>query len=378
MSPSMSERLRLSLAARMAKPQRLLLSAGAAEFEAWCREHRGGAVELVLGLPLLHELVVDRSLPLADEDALRGYAQQQFAHYFGASSQRFALAPWRVGDAAGVSALHGLDLAALQAQATAAGVRIVAARPAWAVWLASLSAEQRAGTGRLVWHEGERALVITLERGQVRALQPRRIASLSDLGDGALLALGTPADELRPQPGPPIPSPDFLVRGHARSALAWPLAATGALVLATSAWGTWQSHAGLELAQEARRHAVALRPVATSRPVVRRAAEPQNKAAQEARMLLAAPWEPLLTRIETAGAEAKSIAWLGLDANASRGELRLEGLTPDKLLALQLAEQLGGTAGWQQVVLSRFSTAETGLVGQRFEITAKFRQEAGS
>jgi hypothetical protein len=72
------------------------------------------------------------------------------------------------------------------------------------------------------------------------------------------------------------------------------------------------------------------------------------------------PWEPLLTRVETVGAEAKTIAWLGLDASAGRGELRLEGLTPDKLLALQLAEQLGTTPGWRQVVLSRFSAAETG------------------
>ena len=94
--------------------------------------------------------------------------------------------------------------------------------------------------------------------------------------------------------------------------------------------------------------------------------------------LLAMPWEPLLTRVETVGADAQTIAWLGLDASAARGELRLEGLTPDKLLALQLAEQLGTTPGWRQVVLSRFSVAETGLAGQRFEITARVPTGGGS
>ncbi|PZP33416.1 MAG: hypothetical protein DI603_08590 [Roseateles depolymerans] len=378
----MSERLRGMLAARLARPQRLLLSGSAAEvdsqFDAWCRDHRGSAVELLVGLPLLHELVVEPGLPLADAAALRGYAQQQFAHYFGAVAQRFALAPWQAGDARGVSALHGLDPAALQARAAAAGVRLVALRPAWAAWLAALPAEQRAGSGRLVWHEGERALVITLERGQVRALQLRRVASLADLGEGALLALGTPAHELQPQPGPAVPQPDFLAQGPRPSPLAWPLAATGALVLATAGWSSWQSHAQLQLAQDARGRVQALRPAPVVKAVARRSAEPENRAAQEARMLLATSWEPVLSRVETVGAEAKTIAWLGLDANAGRGELRLEGLTPDKLLALQLAEQLGTTPGWGQVVLSRFSAAETGLTGQRFEINAKFRPENGS
>jgi hypothetical protein len=111
----------------------------------------------------------------------------------------------------------------------------------------------------------------------------------------------------------------------------------------------------------------------TAKPPPRRAAAAptENRSATEARALLAMPWEPLLARVETAGADAKAIAWLGLDASAGRGELRLEGLTPDKLLALQLAEQLGSTPGWQQVVLSRFSAAEPGLAGQRFEINAR-------
>lgn len=223
------------------------------------------------------------------------------------------------------------------------------------------------------------AVVIQLDRGRIAALQSRRVQRLADLGGDAPLAVGTPDDTLTPQPGPAMPAPDFLPRSG-RSPLAWPLAATGALVLATAAWSALDSHRALDVAQAARDRVASLRPAAAAaKPAARGRAEPaDNRAATEARALLAMPWEPLLTRVETAGADAKTIAWLGLDASAGRGELRLEGLTPDKLLALQLAEQLGTTPGWRQVVLSRFSAAETGLVGQRFEINARVTTGGGS
>lgn len=382
MSPSMSETLRQQIAARLAKPRRVFVTPLGGEFEAWCREQPGTAVELIVSAKALHELVVEPGLPLADLGAVQAYGQQQFAHYFGAAAQRFGIAPWRLGaggDAsAGASALHGLDLAALQAQAAAARVRLAAVRPAWSAWLGSLPAAMRAGSGRVVWHEEGVAVVIQLDRGRVTALQSRRVPSLADLGGEAPIAVGTPADDLAPQPGPATPQPDFLPR-RARSPLAWPLAATGALVLATAAWSALDSHRALTAAQAARDRVATLRPAAAPKPAPRSRAEPaENRAALEARALLAMPWEPLLTRVETAGADAKAIAWLGLDASAGRGELRLEGLTPDKLLALQLAEQLGTTPGWRQVVLSRFSAAETGLVGQRFEINARVATGGGS
>lgn len=377
MSRSMSERLRQQLSARLAKPRRVFVTPGGDEFAAWCRDMPGTAVELIVSARALHELVAEPGLPLADLDAVQAYAQQQFAHYFGAAAQRFTVAPWQVGDAAGASALHGLDLAALRAQADAACVRVAAVRPAWAAWLASLPAAMRAGSGRAVWHEGAVAVVIQLDRGRVTALQSRRVNTLADLGADATLAVGTPADALAPQPGPATPQPDFLPRSG-RSPLAWPLAATGALVLATAAWSAVESHRALDVAQAARDRVATLRPAAAPKPAARRAEPAENRSALEARALLAMPWEPLLTRVETAGADAKTIAWLGLDASAGRGELRLEGLTPDKLLALQLAEQLGTTPGWRQVVLSRFSAAETGLTGQRFEINARVATGGGS
>lgn len=378
MSPSMSERLRQQIAAKLAKPRRLFVTPGGDEFAAWCRDMPGTAVELVVSARALHELVTEPGLPLADLDAVQSYAQQQFAHYFGGAAQRFAIAPWRLGEAAGASALHGLDLAALRSQADAARVRLAAVRPAWAAWLASLPAATRAGSGRAVWHEGDVAVVIQLDRGRVTGLQSRRVQSLADLGGDPPLAVGTSAAELIPQPGPATPQPDFLPRSG-RSPLAWPLAATGALVLATAAWSAVDSRRTLDAAQAARDRVATLRPAAAPKPAARGRAEPaENRSANEARALLAMPWEPLLTRVETAGADAKTIAWLGLDASAGRGELRLEGLTPDKLLALQLAEQLGTTPGWSQVVLSRFSAAETGLVGQRFEINARVATRGGS
>ncbi|MGM9482593.1 hypothetical protein ACS5PN_15480 [Roseateles sp. NT4] len=374
----MSERLRQQLSARLAKPRRVFVTPGGDEFAAWCRDMPGTAVELVVSARALHELVVEPGLPLADLDAVQAYAQQQFAHYFGAAAQRYAIAPWRLGEAAGASALHGLDLAALQTQAETARVRLAAVRPAWSAWLASLPAATRAGTGRVVWHEGEIAVLVQLDRGRIIGLQSRRVQQIADLGGDAPLAVGTPADEFIPQPGPATPQPDFLPRSG-RSPMAWPLAATGALVLATAAWSAVDSHRALDTAQAARDRVASLRPAPAPKPAARGRAEPaENRSAIEARALLAMPWEPLLTRVETAGAEAKTIAWLGLDASAGRGELRLEGLTPDKLLALQLAEQLGTTPGWRQVVLSRFSAAETGLVGQRFEINARVTTGGGS
>ncbi|HEY1129054.1 MAG TPA: hypothetical protein VGF12_06600 [Roseateles sp.] len=379
MSLSTSERLRQQLGAWLDKPRRVFITPGGDELDAWCKDLPGTAVELVVSARALHELVVEPGLPLVDLDAVQAYAQQQFAHYFGSAAQRFAIAPWKLGEAAGASALHGLDLTALRSQAAAANVRLHAVRPAWAAWLASLPAATRAGSGRAIWHEGDVAVVIHLEGGRVTGLQSRRVQSLADLGVDAPLAVGTPGDELIPQPGPAAPQPDFLPRSG-RSSLAWPLAATGALVLATAAWSAVDSHRMLDTARAARDRVATLRPTPTPRPTVRSArAEPaENLAAVEARALLAMPWEPLLTRVETVGAEAKTIAWLGLDASAGRGELRLEGLTPDKLLALQLAEQLGTTPGWRQVVLSRFSAAETGLVGQRFEIQARVATGGGS
>jgi hypothetical protein len=374
----MSERLRRQLSARFAKPRRVFVTPGGDEFAAWCRDTPGSAVEVIVSARALHELVAEPGLPLADLDAVQAYAQQQFAHYFGAAAQRFAIAPWQQGEARGASALHGLDLAALRAQAEAAQVRIAAVRPAWAAWLASLPTATRAGSGRAVWHEGDVAVIITLDHGRVAGLQSRRVNTLADLGSDASLAVGTPDAGFIPQPGPATPQPDFLPRSG-RSPLAWPLAATGALVLATAAWSAVESHRALDVAQAARDRVAPLRPAAAPKPVAARRAEPaENRSAVEARALLAMPWEPLLARVETAGADAKAIAWLGLDASAGRGELRLEGLTPDKLLALQLAEQLGTTPGWRQVVLSRFSVAETGLTGQRFEINARVATGGGS
>lgn len=378
MSPSMSERLRQRLGAYLAKPRRVFVTPGGDEFAAWCREHPGSAVELVVSARALHELVVEPGLPLADLDAVQAYAQQQFAHYFGASAQRFAIAAWQQGSACGASALHGLDLAALSAQARSARVRLAAIRPAWAVWLASLPSATRAASGHALWHEGEIAVVITLDRGRVVGLQPRRVKQLAELGAGSALAVGTPDSDLAAQPGPALPQPDFLPRSG-RSALAWPLAATGALVLAAAAWSAADSHRALDLAEAAHGRALAVRTPTAAAP--RRGTPPvvaENRSASEARALLDMPWEAVLTRVETAGADAKPMAWLGLDASAGRGELRLEGLTPDRGLALELAERLGATPGWSQVLLSRFSAAEAGLAGQRFEISARVRSGGGA
>jgi hypothetical protein len=361
-SRSMSDRLR----SMFARPQRVFVTPGGQELADWARAHPGGAVEAVISARACHELLAEPGLPLADLPAVRDYAEAQFGHYFGAAAARFALAPWRLGASsgmsAGASALHGLDLALPE------GVRLHAARPAWSVWLAALPAATRAGSGRLLWREGEVAVLMTLDQGRLSSLQSRRITELSELGEGAWLAQGGPESDLTPQPGPAMPAPDFVQRPR-RSPGAWPLAAVGAVVFATAFLSAGQSHIAQKEARAERDRLAAAKPTATPRAAAR--PEPDNRSAAEARALLAAPWEATLTQVEAAGAATPGVAWLGLEASAARGELRLEGLTEDKLAALRLTEQLAQAPGWRQVLLSRFSAAEPGLSGQRFEINAK-------
>jgi hypothetical protein len=157
-------------------------------------------VELVVSARALHELVVEPGLPLADLDAVQAYAQQQFAHYFGAAAQRFAIAPWRVGEAAG-SRPAWAGPGRCCAGSRRRQVRLHAVRPAWAAWLASLLAATRAARAA---RSGTRATApssSTSRAAASRAWQSRRVQSLADLGGDAPLAVGRRATTY-PQPGP--------------------------------------------------------------------------------------------------------------------------------------------------------------------------------
>jgi len=161
-------------------------------------------------------------------------------------------------------------------------------------------------------------------------------------------------------------------------------------VLATAAWSGWEARQDAALS---RQQVAALQATLRGTPApVRPSASSKNSKAQdgaakaeaerlraagEVQALLRQPWEPLLVQVEQAGAALKPtpVAWLALDMNSARQELRLEGLAADKLAPLQLVDGLAAQAGFSAVMLSRLQNAEQGLSGQRFELNAKLRPD---
>lgn len=406
----------------------------------WAQAHSGQAVELIVSARLLHELVCEPGLPLGEEEELQAYGRQQFAHYFGATARSWPLASWRSAEAGlGLSALHGLDWAALRFFFDQQALLLRRARPVWAPLLHKLLLDEpewaRAERAGLAWVEGQVLTWLQLVGGRLQGLRQLRLAEatrpallevLTELKtelSGPVLVQGFGLDaastalpagaaalrflsdlsavapqgewfESRAKAQPTWPDPDFLGPRERRWPLAWPLALTGALVLATAVWSMLDSHQNMALAQHQEQRLSAelqrlgggkvLPPLARKTPAsstAKRGELDALRGAQEAQKLLQQAWEPLLSNIEQAGLSAAatpeqgSISWLSLDYAAARGELRLEGLASDKLLALQLADRLGAAPGWRQVMLSRFQTAEQGLVGQRFELTARLRPE---
>jgi len=450
-APGSAAGWRARLAARLQRQAtRLFLTAeglreldGAGQQQAaqdWAQAHRGQAVELLVSARLLHELVCEPGLPLGEEDELQAYGRQQFAQYFGALARAWPLASWRSDTAGlGLSALHGLDWAGLQFLFDQQAVVLRRVRPVWAALMHRLLLEQpewaRAERAALAWVEGQVLTWLQLEGGRLQGLRQLRLEAatrpallevLSELKaelqgpvlvqgfglEAAAVALPAAASSLRflsdlsgiaPQGDwleskakalPVWPDPDFLGPRQRRWPLAWPLALTAALVLATAVWSLLDSRQNLALAQhQEQRLRAELQRLDGAKPapplarqtagsgVPKRGELDALRGAQEAQKLLQQAWEPLLSNIEQAGLaagakpESASISWLSLDYSAARGELRLEGLTSDKLLALQLADRLGAAPGWRQVMLSRFQTAEQGLSGQRFELTARLRPE---
>lgn len=420
-----------SLRTRLARPRLAWLDAAGLDALA---AQPGQALDLVLSERLAQHLVCEPGLPLADDDALRAYARQLLSHYFGAAAQRWPLAPWRAAEAAGASALHGLDLAGLRATLAARQVALRGLRPAWAALLQALAPQHpdwaSAPHAALAWVEGGLLSWLELRAGRVQALSHQRLAAptlealLEALAERCspglvtlLLGYGLDGAELPGLPGlrqlapldgkapridwfdrpgqqwPQAPRPDFAQPDGQRSArLAWPLALCGALVLATAAWSAWQGHQHLVQAREqwtglqARQSRQApTAPVGKTgnRTAANQEQERQRAAVAELQALLLQPWGALLANVEQAGMSTEpgrsgTLSWLGLDYAAARRELRLEGLAGDQALALQLVERLSAAPGWNEVVLSRFQTADVtgqGPRGQRFDLTAKLRPE---
>ena len=437
-------------------------------FTDWCAANPGGACALVVGARLLHDFAFEPGLPLADAAAREAYARQQFVHYYGASAQRWAVASWQVGapgggsgqgSQGGASALHGVDLALLRAAAEEHGVSLRRVEPFWAPLLRALKRREpdwfAAERAALAWVEGSLLSWITLGAGRVTGLRALRLAEPTHAALQALLAelrdaepTATPAQGGAGTAAPPrvvlggfgldavatpalpgvtllgrldtaapdaelfadaaadamLPAPDFLGTRTPRSPLAWPLAATGLIVLATAGWSLAGSHrqrvdadarvADLErlthAAHDAAQHGGANKPqlaVSTSITAASRAAEDSKlRELRAVQALLDTPWGPLLATVEQAGLfgaakpDARGLGgggsggrvdWLNLDYNAARANLRLAGLASDKAAALQLVDRLGAAPGFDEVLMNRIEEGPPGQPGQRFEIGAR-------
>lgn len=146
-------------------------------FDAWCAANEGCNARLFVSGHLIHSLLIDPALKLADEAAVRTYARQQFTHYHGAPARRWPLAAWADGPQAGACALHALDLDALRASAARHDVRLRSVAPLWSAGLGSLTAcvpaFADAGPRAFALVEGTLVTWLVADGGRVLALQQR-------------------------------------------------------------------------------------------------------------------------------------------------------------------------------------------------------------
>ncbi|MDT9000920.1 hypothetical protein RQP53_16710 [Paucibacter sp. APW11] len=333
--------------------------------------------------------------------------------------------------AAGVLALHLADWPARLQQLQAQQIRLSSLRPAALAALQTAAHQQpdwwQAESAALAWVEGSLLSWLQLRHGRVSQWRHLRLAAAS----GGSLA-ETLAELMAAAPGVQVllkgygldtaaesalarlaglrvlgrldaPAPlaahfelpakhqatlaaDFVVQRPPRSPIAWPLLGCGLLVLATALQQTWQTHQAREqlqtlLDQQTQRQARLAPRAAASKPARSATSKAQEaddwRAAAEVQALLQHRWDALLANVEQAGAEtAGAISWLGLDYVAGRRELRLEGLANERLPALKLVDRLAAAPGWQDVIVGRLQNGSQGLVGQRFELSAKIRPAA--
>lgn len=395
-----------------------------AAFKDWCATHAGTTADVLLPLSALHEMVCEPGLPLETEEALLDYGRQQFIHYFGSAASSWPLAAWqaKTGSATpeskarpaplrGVTALAGMDLAALERIAGQHRVRLRHVRPAWAPGLAqvlSASVNEGPSSFRFVCVEAGLAMLAVIDQGRLVELKKLRLATPSEealreavdeaAADGPQRSWPLQMDlaDAGLQPRSPnstrggLAGPDFLSQRVRRTWLAAPLAWLAALVLGLSAADAWDQHEALA-AQQAQRVAVEQSiQAATARNSERVEGQAQAQAQEptapsalprerlraygDVAQALSHPWAAVLEGVERAGEgtgdRQTAVQWLSLSYLPAKSDMRLEGFSADKLAAIQAVSRLSAVAGWQDVTLRRFS-GERGQPGQRFEIGAR-------
>lgn len=148
-------------------------------FTDWCRAHSGAQARLLLAGSQVHNLVVDPSLGLKGNAAVRDYARQQFAHYHGIGARSWPLAVWTDGAHGIASAAPSLDIANMQASALAHSVGIRGMKPVWCAGMDSLSARvlafSRPGTCELALVESALVTWVRTESGRICGLEQRHL-----------------------------------------------------------------------------------------------------------------------------------------------------------------------------------------------------------
>lgn len=378
----------------------------------------GTGLDLVLSEQLLTPLVAEAGLDLPGADAIRAHAVHLLSHYHGPQAQHWPLAPWSEGRG-GLRRCGAWALSASQCWPEP-GPRLRSARPASLVCLEACRRQDPAWAhlphAALAWVEGGLLCWLELQAGVLQTVRHLRLASpcpeallqrlqplLAALPQGSetLLAghglsaaldavpagvrLLNPLHVATPAPllwahaarAPCEASGDFLPPFPPLARWRWPLLGVALLCLGLAVQEAWQAHAQRQSAREgvASLQARLSRSVTPSqgRPGARALAG-DPKALAEARQALQQPWWGVLTQIEAAALDEQQrprVAWLGLDLQAARAEVRLEGQADDRAQILAVADALARLPGWTEVLPGAIQAEDGGRPGLRFSLQAR-------
>lgn len=323
------------------------------DFAAWCADHAGARVALLVGPQRMHSLRVPDDLPLPDDAALLAYARLQFGHYFGPAAQ-----PWPLAAAGRVAcALSDGDLATLQATAAAHRVRLASLRPSWTLAPASDGDWAVLDDGLLTWLRRRDGRLLELQQRPVDAELLQELQADRTVHARELLA------QADGQPGP-----DFIAQPSPTRPLMWAWAATAAgacALVAVQALG--QRDEARRLAEQAALLDRIARPAATA------AAAPPGPAARSRAWAVAAQldtdWAALWTAVERA--LPPGVQLTGLELN--RQALRLEGQAAEAEAVTRLVDRLAlQAAPGDEVVLTRLQRPDGAAdAALRFELVRR-------
>jgi hypothetical protein len=386
-------------------------------------------LDLVLSERLLTPVVADDDLPLADAAGIAAHATQLLSHYHGTAALAWPVAPWTLREGArrrsGAWALSAPDVWAALPQP------LRSARPAaWAALAACRAADPawaEAPHAALAWIEPGLLCWLVLEAGVPQTvrhlrlpsstpealaerLQPLRAAlppgtetwmtgyGLSSpwRAAGPSLRCPDPLEASHPPAwlwdGVPAPAPgggDFLPPARPLARWRWPLLGVALLCLGLAAQEAHDARAAVEETREtlarlqSRQAGLAVPPRAPMAAGATRAGDARASTVVRpslvvARQALQHPWQGVLMQIEAAALDAQGrphVAWLALDLQASRREVRLEGQAENRAQILAVSEALARLPGWTDVLPGAIQPEDGGRPGLRFTLQARVAPE---